>query len=48
MKWNNLSLHKNKMDMFIYRCFVAIFCSISNVISEIFSRDFMGDYDVDV
>ena len=33
--------------MFIYRCFVAIFLLYQQYFSEIFSRDFMGDYDVD-
>ena len=33
--------------MFIYRCFVAIFLLYQQCFSEIFSRDFMGDYDVD-
>ena len=46
MKWNNLSLHKIKW--IIYRCFVAIFLLYQQCFSEIFSRDFMGDYDVDV
>ena len=42
------NIRQNKMDMFIYRCFVAIFLLYQQYFSEIFSRDFMGDYDVDV
>lgn len=49
MKWNNLSLHKIKwICSFIVVCFVAIFLLYQQYFSEIFSRDFMGDYDVDV
>lgn len=47
MKWNNLSLHKIK---WICSFIVVLlpFSALSAMFSEIFSRDFMGDYDVDV
>lgn len=55
MKWNNLSLHKIKWICSFIVVLLPFFCSISNIFllyqqyfSEIFSRDFMGDYDVDV